>query len=205
MRDDRTPKKRRGRPVPGRGPIPTNRARDPSNLSDDEIAETLLESEWAREPTPRPRWFKVVKWVCLVGCVIVFPVGLCVLCSWVLWRFPSATIRHRLHGVRVVGKVVAGNEVFALGDDHSYQATVEYTYKGVSYTTLDGPQRRYRWRGGETALVYHIPGSFEPGRYVPPGALTTYTFLLVLLNLTVFGMGLAGAMWLWTALSRGAP
>ena len=131
MPDDRTPRKRRGRTTPGSKALPTDRAGDVADLSDDEVAARLLGTRPARERAGRPLWLTVIKWLCLVCCAVVFPLGLCVLCSWLLWRFPGATLRRRLHGVRVVGKVVGNQDGFGGGENRSYQAIVAYTFEGV--------------------------------------------------------------------------
>ncbi len=203
MPDVRTPRKRRG-PRPGKRKA--DGIGDLADLDDAELAATLLGTEWVKEPAQRPLWMRVIKWVGLIGCVIVFPVGLCVLCSWLLWRFPGPILRHRLQGKRVVGKVV-GNQEVGFSDDRCYRATVEYTFKARPFTTQDGPQMTYwPWRIGDPVLIYHIPGSGEPGRHVRPGALAIYAILFLLLNLVVFGLGLSGGMALWVALTgRGAP
>jgi hypothetical protein len=203
MKDDHKPKKRRRPRLSTGQAIPTDRASDAADLDDAEISEALLGSKWVQEPTPRPAWVTPLRWLGLLVCVIVFPLGLCVLCSWLMCRFPPSSVRHRLRGIRVIGKVVASTESFADDlDTPAYQASVEYTFKGVPYTTSDGPRRyRWPWRPGEPVLIYHIHADFAPGRYVPPGVLVHYAIVLLVANVVVFAVGLWWAMVLWGALT----
>jgi hypothetical protein len=204
MEDERRPRKRRrSRRDKGRN-LPTDHADDLAKLGDADLVPLLLGTRLARKPREWPTWLKVIGWVFLVASVIVFPVGLCVLCSWILWRFPPAAIEHRLRGVRVVGTVIASQETWAGSDDRCHRAIVEYTFKGFPFTTSDGPQmRHWPWRKGETVLLYHIPWAGEPGRHVRPGALFLYAIFFVLLNVAVFAAGVIAAMALWTRFAGG--
>jgi hypothetical protein len=206
MADEFTPSKRPRRPK-GKA-IRKDRDEDLADLDDAEIAERVLGTKWARDPVPRPLWLKVLLGLGLVVCVIVFPLGLCVLCTWLMCRYPPSSVRHRLYGVRVVGRVVNNDVENDYSSDgpwvSTYQATVEYTFKGIPYTTPDGPKRnRWPFRRGEAALIYHIPEDCEPGRAVGPGVVFGYAVLIVLVNLVVFAVGLWGAEVLWGALTGG--
>jgi hypothetical protein len=198
MQEGPSPKKR---PQTGKARR-KDRAGEVADLDDAEISEKLLGSKWVEEPAERPAWLKALRWLALIVCVVVFPLGLCVLCTWLMCRFPPASVQHRLRGVKVLGRVVANQEGFGSAEDGpTYRAIVEYTFKGVPYTTPDGPVRnRWQWRIGEKVVIHHIHESFEPGRYVPPGVLGGYGCAIVVLNVVVLALGIWAAARLWNDL-----
>jgi len=166
-------------------------------------------NDGAGEADERPVWLTVLKWVAVSVCiavgVCVLPLGILMLCAWVMWWFYGSNILHLVRGVRVIGKVAGNEELSDSDNDPAYRAIVEYTFDGVRYTTHDGPQAYRRWPLGNAVRIYHIPGSGKPGRHVPLGALLVFLPLLLVVSLVAvaFALGLAGAipMKLWELLT----
>jgi hypothetical protein len=166
------------------------RARRYAEMTDDEIAAELLGVGRPDRPAWWPLWLRVLKWLGIAVCIVVLPLGICVLSCWVMWRFYAVNLRYLARGIAVPGEVVGDREESDSVSARTYQAVVEYTFDGVRYTTEDGPCRSRPWQLGETVRIHHIPGSGEPGRYTSVVPLVVFMPLLIVVNVLAVGLAL---------------
>lgn len=190
-----------------------------ADLSDDDIAEALLNSV---TPTITRRWARAVPtiFVCtllivvvatlvvanmaapgLVSSILNAGLGLFALIfglffAWFGVRFNLIRFRLWRRGVPILASCV-GRKTMAVyhGDSGSemhlvYRGVFEYTYDGQRYQSVDTLYQERSFEIGEKHTVYHLPGSNQPGRRIEYSVLIPcLCFLLALLSLP-FGVHL---------------